>query len=535
MNNLLKEVEKRKRTIGGFAIFLVFMLFCTLISKGIYASKLTRVKTTVIQSIGIAHLVETEGTIKAGKNVAVSTIAGLRVENLYVNRGDEITPETALFQISQEDLKNKIAEQELSIKKLELTTQSMLENEALAQIKDQTQRQRAAEDYAISVDAAQEQINEAKKELEKAEEKLKEHKDKKVKVTSEEKRDKKESDYKNWQKKGSQLEQKVSEAESLLAEAENNLNNGNGTQDEVTAAKDALKKAKEALSAYQNESRDAPSFASEDAELEAWKSEKKALEEAVEAAQKKYDTALKEKEAAILAAQRALEDVQGNVTSDSTVETNQLDIAFQKEQLTAYKALQARSGMVYASTSGIVTGISVSPGERTPDGSSIVYADLSDSMQFEASLTKEQKKYVDLGDSFTVKIGNGDYLDLTVDYLMPDENDTENYQLIAKLPEGKGKVGQSGTMTAQRLSETYYCCIPIEALQSENERYYIYTVEEKETILGKELAARKMWVNVKDKNDKYAALEEGTLDAETKIIISSDKELKDGDIIRYQE
>lgn len=535
MNQFWKELAKRKKAAGGLAAFLALMFLLTLISKGIYASKLTRVTTDKIQRTGISHQVETQGSVKSGKSIAVNTLSGLRVEEVFVQRGDKVEADSPLFRLDMQDIRDKAAEGQLQINKLELMTQSSLENEELARIKDETLRKRAAEDYVRNVDAAQEKINDAKKELDEAKDKLQKHKDNRVSVTSEKKREKEEDSYKDWKKRGNKLVSKVADAEDRLSEAEKNLAAGTGTQDEVDAAQDALKTAQRELAEYEKDPRTSPDFTSEDAQLEAWRSKRDALEEAVEAAQKNYDEAVKNKETVILEAQRALEDVQGNVTSDSTVETNQLDIAFQRENLAKYQQLLQKEGIIYAKEDGVVTGISVSPGERTPDGACVLYADLSNPLQFEATLTKEEKKYVDLGDTIEVQFGNSSSIELQVDYLMPDETNTENYQLLCNLSEGKGTIGESGTMRAQRLSEKYNCCIPIEALHSENERYYIYVIEEKNTILGKELSANKRWVKVLDKNDKLAALEPGVVDEESKIIVSSDKELKDGDIVRYKE
>lgn len=535
MNQFWKELAKRKKAAGGLAAFLALMFLLTLISKGIYASKLTRVTTDKIQRTGISHQVETQGSVKSGKSIAVNTLSGLRVEEVFVQRGDKVEADSPLFRLDMQDIRDKAAEGQLQINKLELMTQSSLENEELARIKDETLRKRAAEDYVRNVDAAQEKINDAKKELDEAKDKLQKHKDNRVSVTSEKKREKEEDSYKDWKKRGNKLVSKVADAEDRLSEAEKNLAAGTGTQDEVDAAQDDLKAAQRELAEYEKDPRTSPDFTSEDAQLEAWRSKRDALEEVVEAAQKNYDEAVKNKETVILEAQRALEDVQGNVTSDSTVETNQLDIAFQRENLAKYQQLLQKEGIIYAKEDGVVTGISVSPGERTPDGACVLYADLSNPLQFEATLTKEEKKYVDLGDTIEVQFGNSSSIELQVDYLMPDETNTENYQLLCNLSEGKGTIGESGTMRAQRLSEKYNCCIPIEALHSENERYYIYVIEEKDTILGKELSANKRWVKVLDKNDKLAALEPGVVDEESKIIVSSDKELKDGDIVRYKE
>lgn len=42
-----------------------------------------------------------------------------------------------------------------------------------------------------------------------------------------------------------------------------------------------------------------------------------------------------------------------------------------------------------------------------------------------------------------------------------------------------------------------------------------------------------MYVNVRDKNNKYASIEEGAIDAETEIVVDSTKELSEGKVVRY--
>lgn len=77
--------------------------------------------------------------------------------------------------------------------------------------------------------------------------------------------------------------------------------------------------------------------------------------------------------------------------------------------------------------------------------------------------------------------------------------------------------------------------LPVEAVYGENGAYYIYTLNEKEGILGSEYYVEKIKVQVKDKNDRYAAIELGTISADTKVITYSTKELKQGQSVRPQE
>ncbi len=74
------DMEKNKKWIRLFFIFLAVMWLLTIISKSIYVSGLTRVKTDVLSRKYIEHIVEADGIVLAGGEVAVNVLAGLRVE-----------------------------------------------------------------------------------------------------------------------------------------------------------------------------------------------------------------------------------------------------------------------------------------------------------------------------------------------------------------------------------------------------------------------------------------------------------------------
>ena len=58
-----------------------------------------------------------------------------------------------------------------------------------------------------------------------------------------------------------------------------------------------------------------------------------------------------------------------------------------------------------------------------------------------------------------------------------------------------------------RLSETEYdCCLPVSALHSDNGGDFVYSVEERNTILGLQNIVRKVYVEVVERNNELAAL-----------------------------
>ena len=77
--------------------------------------------------------------------------------------------------------------------------------------------------------------------------------------------------------------------------------------------------------------------------------------------------------------------------------------------------------------------------------------------------------------------------------------------------------------------------LPLSALrQGEGSDYYVLVVTEKETVLGEELTAQKVDVKVEKRDGEYAAVTEGALGRNDKIIIDSNKAIKDGDRVRLE-
>lgn len=165
----------------------------------------------------------------------------------------------------------------------------------------------------------------------------------------------------------------------------------------------------------------------------------------------------------------------------------------------------------------------------------MVYADLDSPFWFHTTLSKEQKKYVNQGDTAKLSLGKK-VREVSVDYVAESESNPELFEVTVALPKGQGTLGQSGVFSVQTQSEIYSFCIPLSALYTDtNGRNYVYLIREKSGILGKELAAEQVYVRVLDKNDRYAALEEDGIGSERKVIVDADQLLEDGKIVRYKE
>ena len=635
----MEFLKKKKKILYAGCVFFVIMFLCTLLSKGIYGASLPQVETEKPEKRALGHMVEAEGMVTANREVAVDTVSGLKVNQIYVNLGDSVSANTLLFDVDQEDLKEKISEQELAIKKLEMSNEQARQQKELDAQKERLAQNRSLEDYALADTEEDRKIEQAGDAVAKAEEKLDEHLNNQPRQTPDEERNQKKEEYKDWDSRMKDLQKQQisanSELEAAKAEEEaarkalddyiaahgdsgggdgdsgsdssgedNNSGSGSsggspdshdGGQEAVrentaqsregqasggsvsgndggsdgsgTAGGDSagggsgpaadpererleealkaaearresaerrVKSIEEELAKGNVDTKTKPDYANEDSAWENWESTKKSLEDSVDSAKQNQENSVWDKLDAMLEAKRKVEDSTLAANPDLTLEMNQMEIAYRNEILQKYVQLQKADGQVISEDNGIVTKIKVSSGERVPDGASMVLADLDESFKFRTTLTREEKKYVDINDTVSLKLGNsGRTVEGQVAYLAESESTPGSYDAIVYLPPGEGAVGQSGTMTASSQSQSYPLTIPAKAVYTDNGISYVFVLRKQQGILGEELAASRVNVNVLDKNNKFASIEEGTIDADTEIIVDTTKALEEGAVVRY--
>ena len=504
---MMELLRRQKNKIRAFGAFLAFMLLCTLISRSVYASGLPQVSTEKPAVSALAHTAEAEGIVEAGRETAVTALSGLRCGNVLVHTGDRVDPETPLFQADLEDLKAQIEEMQLAVSKLQLEIQAQEQNRQLEAEQKSEQKDRAEADYDAAEESSSRSVARAEQDLAAAEAALKEA----------------EAAYETW-KAEQAAEQEQQEGEEQAAEQEQQEG------EEQAAEQEQNPSGKEDTGTAPSEDGGSGSMTEE-----AWQEQLDSLRQSVETAKRALEDARQSRDSALAEAERAVEDAGSGSTADNSLEINRLELVSQQKQLKEYQELLNADGMVYPEKEGIITSIAVSPGERIPDGAAVVMADLDSPLQFSASLTAEQKKYVSQGDSVTLKLGSTT-IEATADYIEESEMSPGTYQVTVFLEEGEGELGESGTLTTEARTDTYSCVVPLEAVYTdENQRKYVLTMDERSGILGSEFIARKVYVEVLDQNDSQAALEESGLSGDEEVITDYTGEIEDGDVVRYKE
>lgn len=435
MNN-----QRIKRITICFAVFLILMLVCTVISKSVYAYQLPMVSTLSPEEKYVEHTVEAEGIVIAGGERAVTYFPNLRIDSVMVHVGDRVEEGDVLLQIDLTELEESMAQKREEIAKVDLQINTILENQALEQQKKDLELARAREDYDATARLEDTYVGRAMEDYVQAEEDLEE-------------------------------------------------DPGDDT------LRDALQSA---------------AYGEADARA-------------------KRDEAVKQ-------AGRKVEDILMPDQASSDLDIAKMEKKALSSQLGEYQQIIDTQGVLTAPFGGVITDVSVSVGGRVPDTAVVLISDESLPCQLKIFLDKEQKKYVGLGDSVEIKLeGKSSKLEGTIDYLSESKSIPGSYEALINLPESTGIPGISGTITRSDSGEKYRLCVPPSAIYQKNDTFFVYVLKEREGILGQEYYIDEAVVKIIDQNENWAAIDDGILSKDSKIISSSTKEIKKGDVVRWEE
>ncbi len=685
-----EKLMSRRRMEKWIKIFLVFLAcvwLCTIISKSIYVSGLAVVKTDTPSKKYVEHVVEADGIVTTGGEIAVNTQSGLRVDRLYVMQGDAVKAGDVLFTIDLKDIADIISVKETELSKLQCNLSDIQVNEVIDAQKKEVELLWAQEDYETADKETLTAKERAKEALDQAEAELGKHLADPVPYTSDNSRREAWDDYHDWVNRGYSITDQVTSKEREIRDLEEQLawlgqnrvlsgaagdsagagtdagadnsgteadgttdsgagdtsaghddnsggdnsdtdkdtdgdanaggnaddadndtddndtvdddtagddgsdgndsndgndgNDGSGdadnsagaddnpaddadnlgkgddstadppaddkdqdlTDEEIAARKELQERIRranaellalqDALTKHSRGVVEQPDFSAEELKFDEWQNTRLALEANVQKAKENYNDVSYSREVTLRQKQRDIASAQVTERADSSAAIYELDIKQIQAQLASLYALKKQKGEIKAESDGIISKIQVEVGGRTSDTAAVLMTDMQRPCQFKFSITKEQGKHVHLNDTVSLKLNGQSEMEVTVDYFT--ENMQNGYDLVCMLPEGVGKPGLSGTVQKSVQGEYHDLTLPVDVVTEESGGYFIYTLNEKEGILGSEYYVERLKVQVKDKNDRFAAIESGTISADTKVVIHTTKELKQGESVRPQE
>ena len=566
------EMDKNKKSslqvkaVKALAGFLILMFLLTILSRA--ADSLTIAKVTASAATGgvISHNIEVDGNITPNKDIAISTSANIKIASVEATEGKTVKKGDLLIQLDPADLKKKLLQAQKELQVAKATASDKKTNEAIAADTKSKSLQRTYEDYNQTVADANDSVSKAKSDMNEAWNAYNTYKNSNsnsgetdttvsdsLKKTVEEKQlaydkavtnldgvekdieadvrkeiDKAEEASKDESGNSTLTQedkQKIREQVNARPENVSLLQNAN---DQINTAKDALTEAENALSAY-NEQQNNSSSASYDEQLKTLYDDYKAKEEA-------YNEAVKQRQSTIQSANRTLEDAKApeNVDTATALTAND-DLEEKQLAVDELQKVMDVNGKITAPSDGLITKVNVTTGETTTEDTAIRISDQSAGYKFTATLDKASAKYLSKDDKVTLDLGNGTTVEgLTVQSIDVSAEDKNSYELTVSIPAKVKKLGSIATLKVEKASKKYDTCVPLGALHSDGDKYYVYVINEKDTILGTETAVDKVQVDILDKNNEQAAIE-GSFSWGQQFVLTSSKTLRNGDRVRLVE
>ena len=254
------------------------------------------------------------------------------------------------------------------------------------------------------------------------------------------------------------------------------------------------------------------------------------------------DRAVTDSKNAVQTADRALEaaEIDQQKSSKTLMESNQavdlelrsltMDLEDKKTEIEEIQSLIDQKGIVKSPVSGVVLSSDLEQGAIMSGQESLIIA----TGDYELSMkgTKEELKHFAVGDELSIKAAEGDNrVAVNIENIeLPDQDG--NISFTALLPaDGSYRVGGGLEFELQKNSKSYSSCIPIQAIRQDTNSTFILLIRETSGILGSIQTAFRLDVTVVSKDATSAAID-APLSEEDEIIVSSNKNISEGDRVR---
>lgn len=238
----------------------------------------------------------------------------------------------------------------------------------------------------------------------------------------------------------------------------------------------------------------------------------------------------------VTAAEKALEQAQKNLETAEdkeyavrVVESAAQALDYARFTFAQTSALQ-NGGVVRATFGGTILSCDLTPGKASTAGISGMEVALGDAL-FQFTVSAKQAERISLGDSVLIyRDSKQEKQPLEVVSLSTPDADGKVTVRCGGGGEGRA-IGSEQDWKLKKQSGQYDTCVPLEALrQGGSNDYYVLVLQEKQTILGTQLMAKRVSVELLAHDGSHAAVE-GELTREDKLITACSKEIKDGDLV----
>lgn len=485
----MKKIKLIKILAGFFALMLLF----TFLSRAADSVNVAQVETKTAQNQVITHEVTGTGKVMGTRERAVFTQEGQKVEQVYVQEGQSVKKGDALLKFSVKYLKKTIKEKQDAIDVLQGKINDLISAESVNRQKRNNEFSDAQENYNSAASSGNYSVQAAQNDVQ-------------DKIPDEEKF----SDSSEFDDPGN------TDDFGNTDDPENSDDSGNTDRTDGEGNK--------------NTSGNGDNSNAQD------NSQEQALIDDIRAKEEAVNEAMLSRRRELQSAEQAIRDTQIGDASDSTLENTQAELETAQKDLETLQKVLARKGKVKAPCDGVIKSLSAVTGSQTGAEAAVVLYESKGTFRFQAEVSKDDLKYIKSGGEVILK--GADEKEITgakVESVKEDSSNENQYILSVQVPEGTLSIGDTAEFTISQDAGPFNACVPLSALYEENGRYYVYVTDTQNTVLGEVLVARKTYVNVKDKNSSTAALENGDLSSDQKIVTSSDREISSGSRIRLLE
>lgn len=253
--------------------------------------------------------------------------------------------------------------------------------------------------------------------------------------------------------------------------------------------------------------------------------EREQYSEEYETKKSEYNELINSKDETLLSYKRAVEDAKNQDNSEVS------------EKIKKLTELKNAGGKVTSPTSGTVIEINVERGGTTQGGSVLALSNSESENLLTVQISKDNRKSVKVGQKVDVAINDDStYItNLKIENIKVNSENSDMLDVTVKLPVGQGTIGEYGKMTVPSEDKEYDVILPLEAIHQDGDKYYVLVVNDKDTVLGSQKIASKVEVTIADKNGESVALKDYAISSYDEVIISSNKDIQDGDRIRKDD
>lgn len=523
---------KQQRLLRAAGGFFAGMLVFTVLARSADSINVIRVQTKVPQNQIISHEVNGSGKIEGTQEHAVFAQEDLQIEKVLVHVGQKVKEGDVLLQFTEESVKKAVKEKEDLVKTLELQIKD-LDSQSNADQQKKASEQAwadifydiAAQGADVSVDNARQEVQEAQQRLDKFYEKKKEQQD-----LAESTPDNAENTAEEQNAESLDVIEDLFQAEETQTEnAETECIDVEVTsteeETETEIPDNGVYDFSDGSDTYSSQTLDKEDAETEQALKDALRARKEALNEAIAAGNQ-----------TMASAGKAVADANLPEGSDSAAENTERQLKEAKEELSQLTELEESRCEVEAPMDGVIKSLSVESGGLTSQMAVTVLYPSDGELRMTGSVTKDDLNYIEVGSPVTVTDHDGNEITgAEVESITEDDLDPESRMLTILLPEGDFSIGETVSFKISKDSGPYHCCVPLSAVYQENGKTYVYVTDTEDSVLGSVLTARKVEIQVKDRNQELAAVDSGSISNGQQVIIQANRALKDGCRIREAE